>query len=792
VAPALSLGVSQTRQGQRMLRRFMVPSLAAAMVLGTTVVPAAGQEAGSYACPGGAPDAGFSDVSPANTHHEAINCGVEYEIIRGTTATTFTPGRAVSRGEIATLIARTLDAADADLPGVEGAPNFPDIRSPHADNIRRLAAVGIVQGRDDGTFGQNLAVRRDQMASLFVRAAEFAIGGDLEPDDRGYFPDVQSGVHAENVDLAFELGLVQGRADGNFAPLNPTRRDQAASVVVRFLDGLLELLDSPFDLTVLHVNDGESALLPTDLGGAEGDPGAARFVADLLAAQEDALDPVVPADEHDGPVRAVVTISSGDNFLAGPQLAASFEDPDEFYDAAIYVRGSFDAMTIGNHEFDFGPDVLADFVEAVGSVPFISANLDVSGEPRLAELEDDGLIGASTVVRRAGRDIGIVGATTELLPIISSPRNVTVSDVEEAVQAEVDALRADGAEVVILSSHLQDLNEELNLVPNLSGVDAVVGGGGGEDIRDDYPLMATDADGRDIPVVTTPGRFRDLGQLVLEFDEDGELSGVGGSSQLAEVPTEGPEDPVILEQVTAPVADFVEDLAETVVATTEVPLDGIRNTVRSRETNLGDLLADGMLTTAQDRAATFGVPEADIALQNAGGIRNESILTGDITALDTFNVAPFGNFLAVDTVDGVKVRELVEHALAAPLPAGRFGQWAGIEFRFDLSLPAGQRVVSATIERADGTSYDLVTAGVTNPTAADEDFTIAGLNFTLNGGDGFPFDGSFTTLGLTDQQVLQGYLSSLDTVTAADYPDLTVDFDRYRRFGPVGGTFIED
>jgi 5'-nucleotidase / UDP-sugar diphosphatase len=330
-------------------------------------------------------------------------------------------------------------------------------------------------------------------------------------------------------------------------------------------------------------------------------------------------------------------------------------------------------------------------------------------------------------------------------------------------------------------------------VPNLSGVDAVIGGGGGEDIREDYPLIAEDADGRDVPVVTAPGRYRDIGQLVLEFGADGELDGAGAGSELTAVPLEGPKDELMVELVEAPVADFVEDLANTVIATTEVPLDGIRNTVRSRETNLGDLLADGMLTAAQDRAAAFGVPEADIALQNAGGIRNESVLTGDITALDTFNVAPFGNFLAVDTVDGVKVRELVEHAIGTdPLPQGRFGQWAGIEFVYDLSLPAGSRVVDATITRADGSSYTLVTAGVTTPGAADEDFTIAGLNFTLNGGDGFPFDGSFTTLGLTDQQVFQGYLGSLGTVTAADYPDLTVDFDRYRRFGPVGGTFIED
>jgi 5'-nucleotidase / UDP-sugar diphosphatase len=778
-----------------MMRRVMVPSLAAAMVLGTVAIPAAGQEAGSFACPDGAPDAGFTDVVPANTHSDAIDCGVELGLIQGVTPTTYAPFRSLTRGQIASLLARTMDEIDADLPPVAGSPNFPDIGAPHGDSIRRLAAAGVITGRPDGTFQPNVPVRRDQLASLFVRAAEFVLGDDLEPEARNYFPDVGGGVHAANIDLAFELGIVQGKVDGRYAPLDSTRRDQAASVLIRFLDGLLEVLESPFDLTVLHINDGESALLPPEDGGSDEDPGVARFIADLRALQDAALLPpeVVAASDHD-PVRSYVTISAGDNFLAGPQLAATFDDDEgTFYDAFVYLRGEFDAMTIGNHEFDFGPDVLADFIEATEGIPFISANLDVSGEPRLAELEDEGRIAGHTFVRTAGRDIAIVGATTELLPTISTPRNVTVSDVETAVQAEVDLALSAGAEVVLVSSHLQNISEELALVPNLSGVDAVIGGGGGEDIREEYPLVAEDADGREIPVVTAPGRYRDIGQLVLEFGADGDLDGFGASSELTAVPLEGPEDEVMVELVREPVADFVSDLADTVVATTEVPLDGVRNTVRSRETNLGDLLADGMLTTAQDRAAQFGVPEADIALQNAGGIRNESVLTGDITALDTFNVAPFGNFLAVDTVDGVKVRELLEHAIGTdPLPQGRFGQWAGVEFRYDLSLASGSRVVEATITRADGSTYDLVTAGTTNPTAADEDFTVAGLNFTLNGGDGFPFDGSFTTLGLTDQQVLQGYLGSLGTVTAADYPDLTVEEDRYRRFGPVGGTFIED
>jgi 2',3'-cyclic-nucleotide 2'-phosphodiesterase (5'-nucleotidase family) len=554
-----------------------------------------------------------------------------------------------------------------------------------------------------------------------------------------------------------------------------------------------------FQLTILHVNDGESALLPTaDL------PGAARFVADLKEMQVEAATAASEEDFDPG----VITISSGDNYLAGPRLNASLDDPDAFYDALVYTEGGFDAMTIGNHEFDFGPDVLADFIEATVDIPFISANLDFSSEPRLAALESEGRIASSTIVEEAGRQIGVVGATTEQLNAISSPRNVVVSEVLPAVQAEVDALKAAGVGIIILSSHLQDLNEELSLVPHLSGVDAVVGGGGGEDIGDDYPRTATDADGRSVPVVTTPGDYADIGKLVLHFDNAGNLIKVGEDSALVPVPLEGPRDAFIEEHVEAPVAAYVEDLAANVIATTEVPLDGRRQNpgVRDRETNLGNLMADGHLFAARERAAAFGVPLADIALQNGGGMRQEQIITvGSITELDTFDIAAFTNFLSVAQITGTELKSALERSVAAKPGAGGFhGQWAGIKFNFDTSKQAqvvdflagevtteGERIQNAVVTRADGSRVSLVEDGVLM--APDEVFTIASIDFILrDGGDGyFSLEQPFTTLGITYQQSLRQRFEALGTVSSADYPDLTVDHDRYTRFGPVDEFSVE-
>ena len=192
----------------------------------------------------------------------------------------------------------------------------------------------------------------------------------------------------------------------------------------------------------------------------------------------------------------MVLFSSGDNFLAGPQFSASLEHGVPFYDSLALRQIGYDAMAIGNHEFDFGPDVLADFIAGFGrqAPPFVSANLDVSDEPALAALAADGTIVASTTVRERGERIGVVGATTPQLASISSPRNVKVREnVADLVQDQVDALTRRGINKIIFISHLQSLAEDRELIPMLREVDVAIAGGGDELLADDdTPLVPGD------------------------------------------------------------------------------------------------------------------------------------------------------------------------------------------------------------------------------------------------------------------------------------------------------------
>jgi 5'-nucleotidase len=521
-----------------------------------------------------------------------------------------------------------------------------------------------------------------------------------------------------------------------------------------------------FTLTVLHNNDGESDLLASD---SDTDPGAgtiSRFGHLLKDLRRDALR---SGGRHRGKA-GVLTISAGDNFLASPEWQASLDKGVPYYDAIALDSLDYDAFTIGNHEFDFGPDVLANFINSFRGRDdiFISANLDFSDEPALQELVDRGRIRPSVVVRERGERIGVIGVTTPELREVSSPGDVVIDDdLTAVIQAEVDRLTAKGIDKIVVSSHLQDIDNELALVPTLSDVDAVIGGGGGEDIRANYPLTAVDADGVTVPVVTVPGDYFDVGRLELQFNRRGEVVGYGGG--LEAVTSAEPQDRFILREVEQPVADYVAGLDEQVVATSEVGINGVRNDVRSRETNAGNLLADAMLATGQQLAGEFEVPEPQVALQNGGGIRNDSVIgPGDITLLDTFDIAPFANFVAVvPDVARADLVAAVEHGLSGlPDPQGFFGQWGGLVVEYDPDAAAGSRVVNLSLD--DGT--EIVSGG----TLVDGDpITLATIDFLAAGNDGYdmlePYD--FTVVGVSYQQSLANYMSSLGTVTAAQYAD---------------------
>ncbi|MGC9417981.1 MAG: ExeM/NucH family extracellular endonuclease [Rhodovulum sp.] len=323
-----------------------------------------------------------------------------------------------------------------------------------------------------------------------------------------------------------------------------------------------------YTLELLHITDQE----PLNLDGTFSDIVNASAILNALDAQDLG---------NDGIADNTIRLSSGDAVI-----------PGLFYDASAAVFGSagiadiqlqnemgFEAIALGNHEFDKGTAELAalldgsapgDFSALVGStlegldftgtaMPYLSSNLDFSTDANLAPLEIAGgqapqgnAVTSSTVLEEGGEKIGVVGATTPTLASISSPGSVGVSPspfdsdptpeqldaLAAGIQAEVDALLAANPDMnkVILLAHMQRIGIEQELAARLTDVDVIVAGGSntrlfdaddrvreGDTDQGTYPILVENAGGTTTAVVNTDGSYKYVGRLVIEFDEDGNI-----------------------------------------------------------------------------------------------------------------------------------------------------------------------------------------------------------------------------------------------------------------------------
>jgi len=411
-------------------------------------------------------------------------------------------------------------------------------------------------------------------------------------------------------------------------------------------------------------------------------------------------------------------------------------------------------------------------------------------------------------VQKNGARIGIIGVTTPKLRFISSPRSVhIIPDMAGVIQAEVNLLEAAGVNKIVLISHLQDLKADIALVGQIHGVDVVVAGGGNELLANDddplvprakepdgpYPIYATDFEGTRVPLVTTPGQYGYLGKLVVQFDNEGNITDIdeeasgpiriaGGDHRDAVQP-----DPQVQQMVVDPVVKILDDPTPP-IAISQVNLDGRRDEVRSGETNQGNLMAEALLWQARFVAGDYGATPPDVALQNGGGIRNQMVLpAGPIQLLDTFKIAPFPNLVTIlENISREQFKEILENAVSRTVDgdaeggSGRFAQVSGFSFEWSESGiaqvlgPDSQIEVAGTrVQRVildDGTV--IVVDGIV---ASGQPLTVTVIDFLAQGGDEYPFRGApFTNLGVTYQQALANYLqdpSGLNgTVTTSDYP----------------------
>ena len=588
-----------------------------------------------------------------------------------------------------------------------------------------------------------------------------------------------------------------------------------------------------FRLTLLHNNDGESKLATGS--SVPGYGGAARFATVVERLRAEAAgrtnrgrggDDDDDDDDRGRRSRATLLVSSGDNFLAGLAILAGFESGPPWPDATVANLLGYDAMTIGNHEFDFGQARLAEYIQGVDrDIPFITANLGFDDTiPELRTLARRGRIVPSVVVRRGGSKVGIIGLTTPDITSISSPGNVEIrNDLANVVNEQVRRMQRRNVNKIIVSAHLQGIAADEALIPMVRGVDIWIAGGGDDLLAnpDDtligtdqpvgpYPKPVEDSRGDDVLVVSTAGEYKYVGRLTVEFSRRGRVIAVDDAksgpvrvSGTATDPDFAPEDAEVKAQAVDPVAAFSAGLASQLVGTTEVPL--IRGTgndpIRRRESGFGNLVADSYLWKAQQLAAADPqVDEPQVAIGNGGGIRQD-IPAGPINKAQTFSTLPFFNqIVVVEDVGCEQLRQLLERGYSGlPAAAGQFANIAGMRVEVDpmrqvqvLSPPPtlpvtivtpGQRVRNLWLSNgtpqntADDTQ--LVSNGAVVPGCAPVD--LATVDFTARDGDNYPFRSqgltTFHSVGAIYNQALEDYIMAPTSagglggvVTAAQYP----------------------
>lgn len=418
----------------------------------------------------------------------------------------------------------------------------------------------------------------------------------------------------------------------------------------------------------------------------------------------------------------------------------------------------FDGMTLGNHEFDGGDDMLGEFLENL-TFPIISANIQ-SGHPVLNRTIKPYHIYEDF-------QLAVIGVTTETTPGISSPgENTTFSNAVEAVQATINLIRETTNITRIAALTHIGYEEDQALVQNTTGLYLIMGGhshtplGTGEDEEGPYPTIVRNLDDEEVFIVTAYRWGEYLGYIDVTYDEEGRiLEYHGGPIHITNTTAQNETLQAQIEEWRGPFEAF----AAQEIGISNVVLD--QENCQEQECLLGDLMADAMLAYRQNAS-----DDVDFALINAGGIR-ATIDQGPITRGEVLTSFPFGNSLVEITMSGAELWNVLEGIFSGVNPENNkevtsFVQVSqGIQIEYNPETNDGSRLVSVTIGN--------------NSLDREAEYKIVTLDFLAGGGDNFfatPFM-DVVTLD-TQEEVLIAYIRQKSPV------DISLD----GRMAVVNGT----
>ena len=465
----------------------------------------------------------------------------------------------------------------------------------------------------------------------------------------------------------------------------------------------------------------------------------------------------------------VAVVSAGDFSFGGPIGAASKGE----YVISMMNAVGYDAVALGNHEFDYGLGQLR-VLENMLTAPMLCCNLRLNSRPDYFNF-------LPYVIRDYnGLKVAFVGVTTPTTLYTSLPTafqndegqylyNFCANNLPAIAQQSVDMARASGAEVVVLLSHLGDSDgvpSSVDVVKRLRGVDLVLDG------HDHHVIPCrriADKDGNRLNLTSTGTQFQYVGMAVLPTATTDEVNLTNIRTRLLPVDSlrrAGCVSAPVSEKLRIIKDDF-ETMGKRVVGNTQYDLIAEENdirVVRLRETNLGNLVADAFREELH----------TDIGWVNGGGVR-ANLPVGNITHNQLYAVCPYSNRIVAIRTTGQDLLNALETAVREyPKADGCFAQVSGLSFEIDPNIPSSVVLdKNGRFLRVDG-PYRVSNVRVgQKPLELEDTYTIAGSEYVLvNGGDAiyFPHKEVLATAKTTDLLLLEKYITEhLGGIIAAPY-----------------------
>ena len=465
----------------------------------------------------------------------------------------------------------------------------------------------------------------------------------------------------------------------------------------------------------------------------------------------------------------VGVVSSGD-FVQGGTLGAVSRGE---YVVSLMNLVGYDAVTLGNHEFDYKLARLNELAELMNTKP-ISCNFQEIGTSK-SYFEPYSIVSYGDV------DIAYIGITTPSALSSSSPAQFkdengeyiytfNVDTLYDVVQANIDSAKEDGADYIIALSHIgyeedPQYEDVVDLIENTDGFDVVLDGHSHSVIEN---MKLTDEGGNEVVLTSTGTKFENIGKLT--------ISGETITTELIETESYTNTDASVDAKL-AELNEAYSALGNRKNGDSEIELithDGDKRLVRTTESNLGNLCADAIKT----------VTKADIAYVNGGGIR-APIEIGEVSFNDIFSVFPFNNQIVVAEMTGQKIRDMLEMSLMNyPAEDGSFPHVAGLTFSVNKSIPTSVKTNENTVFTGVDGEYRVYDIKVLNedtgeyePIKLDGTYSFASFSyFVLDQGGGMSmFDGVkiLKNDGMLDVEALETYITeTLGGVIGEEYAEV--------------------